>query len=49
MTVPVARLAAQPAFVSAVIADSHDGLMYGVARFVTANEFSPPPPAVLRI
>ncbi len=49
MTVPVVRLVAQTAFGSAVIADGHDGLIYAVARFVTANEFSPPPPAVLRI
>jgi hypothetical protein len=49
MAVPVARLAAQLASGSAAIVDGHDGLIYAVARFVTANEFSPPPPAVLRI
>lgn len=42
MTVPAARLAAQPSFVSAVISDDHDDLIYAVAHFVIANEFSPP-------
>jgi hypothetical protein len=43
MTVPAARLAAQPSFVSAVISDDHDDLIYdAVAHCVIANEFSPP-------
>jgi hypothetical protein len=49
MTVPVAHLAAQPACSSAVISDGHDNLLCTVGFFVSTNEFSPPPPAVLRI
>ena len=48
MTVPVARLAVELAFVSAV-SDGHDGLIHLIAHSVTANEFSPPPPTILRI
>jgi len=48
MAVPAAHSAAQPALVSAVVSDGHDGLIYAGAHFAT-NEFSPPPPTVLRI
>ena len=48
MTVPVARLAVELAFVSAVISDHYD-LIYAVGHVVTKNEFSPPPPTILRI
>ena len=49
MAVPAAHSAAQPGLVSAVVSNGHDGLIYAGAHFATANEFSPPPPTVLRI
>jgi hypothetical protein len=49
MTVPAARLAVQPALVSAGISNGNEDLRYAVGVFVATNKFTSPPPAVLRI